>query len=74
MKAAKRFDAVKLKNNIQVALLKEYAGKTDAERARLVEHALATSDAPIAQFWRRIKGQERATKVAEDRPTYGRKC
>jgi hypothetical protein len=73
MKTAKRFDSVRLKDDIQASLLKEYAGKSDIERSRIIEHDLATSDAPIARFWRRITGQDRAEKVAEDRPAYGRR-
>ena len=65
MKKAKHFDCVKMKNDIQARMLRKYRGMTDAEIQADMEHDLATSNSPVAQFWRRITGKTEPVQVAE---------
>jgi len=52
MKEKKDFDCVEMKNAIQAKHRKEREGLTDQEVRQLVSRRLATSDNPIAQWWR----------------------
>jgi hypothetical protein len=61
----KRFDCVKMKNDIQAAMLREYRGLSDAEIQARIEQDLATSDAPAARLWRELTGRHAVSKVAE---------
>ena len=70
MKKAKRFDCVRMKNDIQAGMLRKYRGMTDAEIQADLEHELATSNSPAAQFWRRISSKNEPAKVAEPRGSY----
>ncbi len=72
MKQVKHFDCMKVKDAIQAALRKEYAGMTDDQRHAALEEELATSDLPAARLWRRITGQHPTAAVAEKRGQYGR--
>ena len=65
MKKVKRFDCVKMKNDIQARMLRKYRGMTDAEIQADMERELATSNSPVAQFWRRITSKTEPAKVAE---------
>jgi hypothetical protein len=55
MTKPKAFDCVQMKNEIQARLAKKYAGLTLAERSERIEHELATSDDPIAIWWRKVR-------------------
>jgi len=66
----KRFDCVKMKNDIQAAMLREYRGLSDAEIQARIEQDLATSDAPAARMWRELTGRQAISKVAETPAKY----
>ena len=72
MKREKSFDCVKMKDEIQAALLKEHEGMTDDQRHAAMERAIAVSDAPAARFWRQITARHPAAAVAETPEKYGR--
>ncbi|MCX7016060.1 MAG: hypothetical protein NTW86_26470, partial [Candidatus Sumerlaeota bacterium] len=60
-------DCVEMKNRIQAERAKEYAGLSEEEIAARRLSALATSDHPAAQFWRRLqkgKAESQEGKVA----------
>ncbi|MCX7002556.1 MAG: hypothetical protein NTV22_04705 [bacterium] len=48
----KRFDCVRMKNEIQAALLKEFAPLSDAQRQLAMRKHLRRSKSPVAQLWR----------------------
>jgi len=54
VKAAKTFDCVAMKNEIQARLRAEREGMSDEEVRELVRRRLETSDSPVAQLWRQI--------------------
>jgi hypothetical protein len=64
------FDCLKMKNNIQAAMLREYRDLSDAEIQARIEHDLATSDAPAARLWRNLTGKRAVSKVAETPAKY----
>jgi hypothetical protein len=55
VKKPKPFDAVALKNRIQVQLRKEHEGLSDEEIERRRRVWLETSDDPAAKWWRLIQ-------------------
>jgi len=61
----KKFDCVRMKNEIQAKLLRQYAGLSDEQRAALIERELAVSDSPVAKLWRRLTEAPSLGKVAE---------
>lgn len=73
MKKTKRFDCVQMKNEIQVKMLRQYRGMSDGEVQRAMEQELATSDSPVARFWRRITAAGKSQKFAETPAKYGGK-
>ena len=54
MKADKRFDCVKMKDELQARLDEKYRGLTDEQIRERIRHELATSDGPIARLWRSV--------------------
>ena len=50
----KTFDCVAMKNDIQKRLYEERKGMTPQEVKAAIEEKLDTSQAPIAQWWRKI--------------------
>lgn len=48
----KAFDCVEMKNRLQRELRRKMAGMTPEEEREYRRNLLATSDAPIAQWWR----------------------
>jgi hypothetical protein len=66
----KRFDCVRMKNEIQTQLLQEQRGLTDAEIQMRAEQELARSDSPAARFWRGLTGTHPVSKVAETPSKY----
>jgi hypothetical protein len=71
MKKAKRFDCVKMKNDIQARLRRKYRGMTDDQRQATMEQELTTSPSPVAQLWRDLAARSKVAKVAETRAHYG---
>ncbi len=55
MRAAKSFDCVRMKNDIQEKLQARSAGMPEAERRADMDRRLASSDSPVAKLWREIK-------------------
>jgi hypothetical protein len=70
MKKAKEFDCVRMKDEIQARLTRQWRGLTDAEIRERIQRKLATSKSPIAQLWRKLQARdEKAAKtVAAQRP------
>jgi hypothetical protein len=66
----KRFDCVKMKNDIQAAMRREFRGLSDAEIQARIEQDLATSDAPAARLWRELAVRQAVSKVAESPAKY----
>jgi hypothetical protein len=55
MKATKTFDRVRMKNDIQAHLLKQWRGLPQKEIRLHVSQHLATSDSDVAAWWRSIE-------------------
>ena len=67
----KRFDCVRMKNEIQARLQRRYAGMTDAERLADMERELARSNSPVGRLWRDLTSCETVvSKVAETPAQY----
>jgi hypothetical protein len=69
-KKAKRFECVKMKNDIQARMRRRYAGWTDDERQTDIERRLAESDSPVGRLWRDLTGKQAVSKVAETPAKY----
>lgn len=54
MKAAKRFDCVSIKDELQAKLNQEYDGLDNEEIRRRAQRKLAASDSPVAKLWRSL--------------------
>jgi hypothetical protein len=59
MKKAKAFDCVRLKDEIQARLMREWRGLTDEEIRERIRRRLAQSQSPIAKLWRAVAAAER---------------
>jgi hypothetical protein len=70
---AKRFDCVKMKNDIQARMLRQYAGWSDEEREADIRRRLAESKSPVGRLWRKLTSQQAVSKVAETPATYAAK-
>jgi len=67
----KRFDCVRMKNDIQARMRRRFAGMTDNEIQAHIERELAASDSPAARLWRDLTGRNSAiSKVAETPAKY----
>lgn len=64
MKKAKEFDCVRMKDEIQARLARQWRGLTDEEIRERIRRKLATSKSPTAQLWREL--QARDEKTAKD--------
>jgi hypothetical protein len=68
MKKAKEFDCVRVKDEIQARLTRQWRGLTDEEIRERIRRKLATSRSPIAKLWRKLVAREkRAAKAAGGR-------
>ena len=65
MKKTKRFDCVRMKNEIQAKMLRDYAGLSDDERQTAMEHELTVSNSPVARLWRQVTQKHEPAMVAE---------
>ncbi|MCX5739919.1 MAG: hypothetical protein NTZ61_15750 [Proteobacteria bacterium] len=63
MKKLKEFDCVRMKDEIQARLMREYKGMTDKQIRERIRQKLATSQTPIAKLWRKL--QARGKKQAK---------
>ena len=59
MEKAKNFDCVRMKDEIQARLMREYKGLTDEQIRRRRARKLATSQSPIAKLWRELTAREK---------------
>jgi hypothetical protein len=59
MDKAKKFDCVRMKDEIQARLLREWRGLTDEEIQRRSARKLATSRSPFAKLWRELTAREK---------------
>jgi hypothetical protein len=59
MKKAKKFDCVRLKDELQARLMREYKGLTDEQIRRRRARKLATSRSPIAKLWRALQARDK---------------
>ena len=57
----KGFSCVKMKNEIQQTLLKQYEGLTEPKRLQEMKKRLANSKSPIAKFWRQLQDSKVGT-------------
>ena len=65
MKKAKEFDCVRMKDEIQARLTRQWRGLTDEEIRERIRRKLATSRSPIAKLWRKLVAREKkAAKAA----------
>ncbi|MCX5676710.1 MAG: hypothetical protein NTX87_17075 [Planctomycetota bacterium] len=65
MKKAKEFDCVRLKDEIQARLTRQWRGLTDEEIRARIRRKLATSRSPIAKLWRALQVRDKKqAKVA----------
>ena len=71
MKKAKEFDCVRLKDEIQARLTRQWRGLTDEEIRARIRRKLATSRSPIAKLWRAL--QVRDKKQAKARTGAGKR-
>ena len=72
MSPTKRFDAVRMKNEIQVKLRQRYARMTDDERLAAIEQHLTAADSPVGRLWRDLTSPA-ISKVAEAPAKYAAK-
>ena len=54
----KSFDCVEMKNAIQAKRLAEWQALSDEEVRESIRRRLATSDDPVARWWRKIQEAE----------------
>jgi hypothetical protein len=65
MKKTKEFDCVRVKDEIQARLTRQWRGLTDEEIRERIRRKLATSRSPIAKLWRKLVAREKkAAKAA----------
>lgn len=67
MNHPKTFDCVQMKDEIQERLSRKWAGLTDEQVRQAVDQELATSDNPLARWWRSLR-EARRTPVAQSKP------
>ena len=73
MKKAKAFDCVRMKDEIQARLLREYKGMTDEQVRRRRARKLATSQSPIAKLWRELQARDKEQAKAASPRVAGRR-
>jgi hypothetical protein len=54
MKTAKKFDCVKMKDEIQRILIEERKGMTDKEYRLKIREELEKEDSPVGRLWKRL--------------------
>lgn len=57
MKKVKEFDCVRVKDEIQARLTRQWRGLTDKQIRRRIQDQLATSQSPMAKLWRSAEGK-----------------
>jgi hypothetical protein len=73
MKKAKEFDCVRMKDEIQARLARQWRGLTDEEIRERIQRKLATSKSPIAQLWRKLLARDEKAAKAEGVRRSGRR-
>jgi hypothetical protein len=74
MTKAKTFDCVRMKDEIQARLLREWRGLTDEEIQRRSARKLATSQNPIAKLWRELEARDKKPAKKATPRAAGRRC
>jgi len=65
MKKPREFDCVRMKDEIQARLTRQWRGLTDEEIRERIRRNLATSQTPIAKLWRKLQARDKkAAKAA----------
>jgi len=54
VKAAKKFDCVKMKDEVQAKLLADYDALDDREIRQRMQRKLAASTGPVGKLWRAL--------------------
>jgi len=73
MKKAKEFDCVRMKDEIQARLAREWRGLTDEEIRERIRRKLATSKSRTAQLWRELQARDEKEAKAAGVPRSGRR-
>jgi hypothetical protein len=73
MKKAKEFDCVRMKDEIQARLARQWRGLTDEEIRERIRRKLATSKSPIAQLWRKLQARDKKAAKAVGARRSGRR-
>ena len=73
MKKVKEFDCVRMKDEIQARLARQWRGLTDEEIRERIQRKLATSKSPIAQLWRKLLARDEKAAKAEGVRRSGRR-
>ena len=71
MKTEKDFDCLKMKDEIQTKLRKEWQGLTDEQIRERIRHDLDTSEEPLAVWWRGVSSRRAATSAQDVMPAEG---
>ncbi len=71
MKTEKDFDCLKLKDEIQAKLRKEWQGLTDEQIRERIRHDLDTSEEPLAVWWRDVTSRRAAASAHDVTPATG---
>jgi hypothetical protein len=74
MKKAKEFDCVRMKDEIQARLTRQWRGLTDEEIRERIRRKLATSQSPIAKLWRKLVAREKKGAKAAGARRPGRRA
>jgi len=73
MKKTKEFDCVRMKDEIQARLTRQWRGLTDEEIRERIRRKLATSQSPIAKLWRKLVAHEKKAEKAAGARRPGRR-
>ncbi len=69
MKTAKKFDCVKVKDELQARLIEEYGGLSGEEIRKRTQQKLAASDGPVGRLWLSLaKPLRKPGAMSEDEP------
>lgn len=63
-KKDKKFDCLKMKDEIQAKMMDEFAGLTEEERRQRIREELETSNDPLAKKWRSMSNPQREDHAA----------
>lgn len=61
MKSAKKFDCVRMKDEVQAKLLADYDALDDREIRERMQRKLAASTGPVGKLWRSLTEEDART-------------